>query len=116
MEAGQPSRTSIVVAAARAFGAREPDASVRNPDDLAARLIGSAERRLIADHPIAAALDEDYQQARQKPEVAGFSNVMLARTRFIDDHLTQALAEGATQIVILGAGFDTRAYRFHEQL
>jgi len=33
MEAnGLPSRTSILTAAARAFGSREPDASVRNPD------------------------------------------------------------------------------------
>jgi len=34
-----PSRTSIVVAALRAFGAREPDPSVRNPDSLAERLL-----------------------------------------------------------------------------
>jgi len=27
-----PSRTSILTAAARAFGSREPDASVRDPD------------------------------------------------------------------------------------
>jgi hypothetical protein len=37
MEAnGLPSRTSILTAAARAFGSREPDASVRNPDWVAA--------------------------------------------------------------------------------
>jgi len=41
MEAnGLPSRTSILTAAARAFGSREPDASVRNPDWVAGRLIG----------------------------------------------------------------------------
>ena len=39
MEAnGLPSRTSILTAAVRAFGAREPDASVRNPDWVAERV------------------------------------------------------------------------------
>ena len=35
----------------------------------------------------------------------------VARTRFIDDALVKALADGFEQIVVLGAGFDCRAYR-----
>ena len=42
-----PSRTSIMVAAARAFGSREPDETIRNPDLLADRLIGDEELALI---------------------------------------------------------------------
>jgi methyltransferase (TIGR00027 family) len=38
------------------------------------------------------------------------------RHRFIDDHLIAALAAGADQVVLLGAGYDTRAYRFTDQL
>jgi methyltransferase (TIGR00027 family) len=38
------------------------------------------------------------------------------RHRFIDDHLLAALDDGATQVVLLGAGYDARAYRFHEAL
>jgi methyltransferase (TIGR00027 family) len=41
---------------------------------------------------------------------------MLVRTRFVDERLQRALADGATQIVVLGAGFDTRAYRFQDLL
>ena len=41
---------------------------------------------------------------------------MPLRHRFIDDHLTTALDAGATQVVLLGAGYDTRAYRFADQL
>lgn len=67
---------------------------------------------MIAEHPIIPALDQDYEQARLNPEVAGVSNMMLARTRFIDEHLEKALKDGAGQVVVLGAGFDTRAYRF----
>ena len=113
---GQPSRTSIVVAALRAFGSREPDPTVRNPDWLAERLLTCAELQLISEHPVSAALNEDYQKGRQRTEVAGMSNLMLIRTRFVDDHLQRALQNGATQVVILGAGFDTRAYRFTELL
>jgi methyltransferase (TIGR00027 family) len=38
----------------------------------------------------------------------------IARTRLVDDALRRAVAEGATQIVLLGAGFDSRAYRLPE--
>ena len=64
---GLPSRTSIVTAAARAFGSREPDASVRNPDWVADSLIGPAELALIADHPISQAFDQDFQEAIYDP-------------------------------------------------
>jgi methyltransferase (TIGR00027 family) len=117
MEAnGLPSRTSILTAAARAFGSREPDASVRNPDWLAERLIGTAELALIADHPISKALDRDFQEAINDPDVFGFAWLMLVRTRFIDELMERAVRTGATQLVILGAGFDTRCHRFIELL
>ena len=38
------------------------------------------------------------------------------RTSPIYERLQGALQSGATQVVILGAGFDTRAYRFEELL
>ena len=113
---GLPSRTSILTAAARAFGSREPDASVRNPDWLAERLIGPAELALIADHPISTAADLDFREAMNDPEVFGFVWLMLVRTRFIDEQMVRALRNGATQVVILGAGFDTRPHRFAELL
>jgi methyltransferase (TIGR00027 family) len=117
MEAnGLPSRTSILTAAARAFGSREPDASVRNPDWIAEQLIGTAELALIADHPISKALDRDFQEAMNDPDVFGFAWLMLVRTRFIDEMMERAVRSGATQLVILGAGFDTRVHRFTDLL
>ena len=109
---GLPSRTSILTAAARALGSREPDVSVRNPDWAADRLIGPAELTLIADHPISKALDQDFQEAISNPDIFGFLWLMLVRTRFIDQVMERAVRGGATQLVILGAGFDTRAHRF----
>ena len=117
MEAnGLPSRTSIFTAAARALGSREPDASVRNPDWVADRLIGPAELALIADHPISRALAQDFQAVMNDTEVFGFVWLMLVRTRFIDESMQRAIRAGATQLVVLGAGFDTRAHRFAELL
>jgi methyltransferase (TIGR00027 family) len=36
---------------------------------------------------------------------------MLGRKRYADDQVTEALEAGVSQVVILGAGLDTRAYR-----
>jgi methyltransferase (TIGR00027 family) len=41
----------------------------------------------------------------------GFIGSLYCRTCYIDDVLRDALREGIAQVVILGAGFDTRAYR-----
>jgi methyltransferase (TIGR00027 family) len=45
---------------------------------------------------------------RLAPGVRGFT---VARTRYIDDALVAALEEGLDQVVVLGAGYDSRAYR-----
>jgi methyltransferase (TIGR00027 family) len=42
---------------------------------------------------------------------AGSRGTVAVRTRYIDDALTHALRTGVEQVVILGAGFDSRAYR-----
>ncbi len=43
-------------------------------------------------------------------ELPGARAAGIARTKWIDDEVTRAL-ETSTQLVLLGAGFDTRAYR-----
>lgn len=43
----------------------------------------------------------------------GWSN-FLCRKRYVDDQLLSAVDEGIDAVVILGAGFDTRAYRLSE--
>lgn len=42
----------------------------------------------------------------------GVSGYLIARERYIDDVLQGYLNDGLQQLVILGAGFDSRAYRF----
>lgn len=45
----------------------------------------------------------------RSPGLIGF---VVCRTRYIDDYLDQCLQNGTKQVVILGAGLDSRAYRF----
>lgn len=51
-------------------------------------------------------------RAAQRSELAGLAAHALCRHRFIDEHLLAELAAGAEQLLILGAGYDSRAYRF----
>ncbi|OPX58323.1 MAG: Leucine carboxyl methyltransferase [Methanobacterium sp. PtaB.Bin024] len=41
----------------------------------------------------------------------GTQNSIVARVRYFDDYLQNCIDEGIEQLVILGAGYDTRAYR-----
>ena len=49
--------------------------------------------------------------ARRDRQLPGAIGGILGRTCYIDDALRQALAEGVEQVVILGAGLDSRAIR-----
>jgi methyltransferase (TIGR00027 family) len=109
------SKTAIWVAAARAIGAREPDPTVRNPDRLAGPLLGDP-AALELDHPIVDALRSSYEEAMRDMEIAGLVRAMTERTRFIDEALERAIREGATQVLIPGAGFDSHPYRYQDLL
>lgn len=109
------SRTSIFTAAGRAVGAREPDPSARNPDYLAEQLLGDPSQ-LTLDHPAVRALSLSYDEAMKNMEVVNNVRMMTIRTRFIDEALERAIADGVTQVAILGAGFDSHAYRCQELL
>jgi methyltransferase (TIGR00027 family) len=109
--ADRPSRTSVWAAAARAVGEREPAPCAPNPDWLAEKLIGADEVALLGDHPLGPALSEPYAEAIKIPEVLGGVRLLMARTRFIDSRLEAAASDGLEQLVLMGAGFDSRAYR-----
>jgi methyltransferase (TIGR00027 family) len=49
--------------------------------------------------------------AMRERRMPGSLGGILCRTRYIDDVLKRSLAEGIDQVVILGAGFDSRPYR-----
>ena len=114
VEVGNPSKTSISAAARRALAARDYDPSVRNPDWLAEIFLGPTERKLLAGDQVLKDLERDYREAIKDLEpTTGMAHI---RTRFTDERLQHAVSGGAAQVVILGAGYDSRAYRMKELL
>src|SRR5262245_9558611 len=109
------SRTCFFTAAGRAVGAREPDLKAQNPDYLAEKLLGDRPELVLA-HPCTRALAVSYGEAMSDAEVVGLVRSMTNRTRCIDEVLQRAVADGVAHVVILGAGLDSRAYRFRDRL
>jgi methyltransferase (TIGR00027 family) len=104
---GQPSSTAEFVCSYRGIAAQHPDPKLRNPDHLALKLCGR-----VAMFP------QDYAGARRviddNDTMFSAYFIINVRTHYIDAALRRALADGATQVVVLGAGYDSRAYRFRE--
>ena len=95
--------TAVYVAAARAAESQRSDPLFDDP--FAADFVTAAEAELsfTSHHPPAAQDTADLWSW-----VASYAAV---RTRFFDDYLRDACAEGCRQVVILAAGLDTRAFR-----
>ena len=111
VEPGQTSLTAEVVCALRSIGATDPDPKTRNPDDMAKHFVNPALKGRI---PRLGLAFEDAKVAMDLMDNGVFYYVN-ARTHHIDRLLSQSLQEGTQQVVIFGAGFDSRAYRFHDQ-
>ncbi len=107
MEEGRPSFTAQAVCAFRAIGAQDPDPKVRNPDHMAERLLG---RHYWDNSGLTPFLKR--MKAGQRPITLPTLYWITARTHHVDRVLKQAVKDGARQVVILGAGYDSRAYRF----
>jgi methyltransferase (TIGR00027 family) len=111
------SRTAIVAASLRVIGSKHPDPSFRNPDRLAIQFIGARERALLTEFPVEA-LDHDYAEAiaRLSPQDRTSVTTRYLRTKHLDSALDDAVRTGTRQVIILGAGFDSRGYRFRDRL
>jgi len=108
-------QSSFTAEAATMFRALEstlPDGERVCFDPLAARFLGSVfESASLSEASVADSL----QKLMASGMGPAFAEVV-ARTRYIDDFLRACLDGGIEQLVILGAGFDTRAYRFRALL
>jgi methyltransferase (TIGR00027 family) len=93
VRAGEPSRTAFGAAALRAVH-QEADEPRIFTDPLARRILGD--------------VDQLPDRAWDQPRLRLFIAV---RHRFAEDCLAAAVARGTRQVVVLGAGLDTFAYR-----
>lgn len=97
METGTPSRTAWAAAAHRAAHQVLEQGRIFS-DPLAVRILCEDEAS-VARH------------AEERPD-GHFMRIFIAcRTRFAEDALANAVAAGVRQLVVLGAGLDTFAYR-----
>jgi methyltransferase (TIGR00027 family) len=89
----------------------DPDPKVRNPDYL-------SERFVKPTLWFFAPLSEDYLQSRAMIKQFRLNYYFLANalTWHIDGILQNMADKGLQQVVLIGAGFDTRPYRFGKQL
>lgn len=119
-QGGRPSVTALEVAAYRAIGAKHPDPSIRNADVVAERLLGPEERAILMEAGSGIVLTAMEMETDRAWDSLGnrsrFARGVHVRTRHIDDVLSESLKNGSTQVVILGAGLDSRAYRFGDAL
>jgi methyltransferase (TIGR00027 family) len=58
--------------------------------------------------------DEAIARAKEQPERRSLRFFIAMRSRFAEDMARRAMADGVRQILILGAGLDTFAYRLHD--
>jgi len=97
------------VAAARDSASTRYPPPVGNPDYLAKEFLGPRWRLVRAIPPLHSAAVRAWE--RRAPGVYHYMN---ARTHHIDGVVLEEVRGGAGQVVILGAGYDTRAYRLPE--
>jgi methyltransferase (TIGR00027 family) len=103
MKQKQSSTTAEGMALVRAIEAQKPEAARICYDPFARSLVNPVSvllSKLVIDSGI-------YERIGPPGTIA----FIIARERYIDDLLKACLSEGLDQVVILGAGFDTRAYR-----
>jgi methyltransferase (TIGR00027 family) len=109
MKHDQSSRTAEYMAFFRALESLRPEGQRLFNDPCATHYLRPSLRRAVqlSKGRIGRLLVNRYADHR----LPGARTSAIARTRLIDDALIQALAFGTTQLVILGSGFDCRAFR-----
>jgi methyltransferase (TIGR00027 family) len=101
VDARTPSRTALGVAAHRAVHERFDASPKILGDPIAASLLGESSRAALAERP---AWMDGLAARRLRSRV-------VVRSRFAEDRLQAAVARGVRQCIMLGAGFDTFAWR-----
>src|SRR5262249_2787888 len=111
MKPGQASQTAVLVCMARAI-AHEKALARNFADPTAFELLSEESRRRVIQHREGPPSGLRALRARTAYEFMNARAAMMAvRTVFIDEALREA---AASQVVILGAGFDGRAWRMPE--
>jgi methyltransferase (TIGR00027 family) len=106
-----PKRSAEGNAALRYAASLDEDERLRNPDRAAGTFVRWRFKRLAESRWLRVMAMPAYE--RRYPGAYAYQT---ARTRLFDQILVEAVREGASQVVVLGAGYDTRSVRFGRQL
>jgi methyltransferase (TIGR00027 family) len=101
MQAATPSRTALRVALRRAAHQLFDAAPLVLDDPIAVPILGDTYAEELRRTPT----------RPDRPFSVGLRAFLVARSRYAEDTLAQAVAQGVTQYVLLGAGLDTFAHR-----
>ena len=104
MQEALPSRTAMRVALRRAAH-QIYDTPIVFDDPFAIRILGAEGQAELRRTP------DPTPGQKQRPFSIALRAHLVARSRYAEDQLAQAVASGATQYVLLGAGLDTFAHR-----
>lgn len=105
----KPSESALVVTFCRALSAYDDREEIKGPDFLAEKFLSDEGRKSLKD---GASRKWTIQKMITSPKY-GF---IVSRTAFFDSVVTRNLNARIPQIVFLGAGYDTRPYRFRDDL
>jgi methyltransferase (TIGR00027 family) len=103
-------RSAAIVTAVRALGYYDKDA--QNPDYMAILFLSRKYKIMVWLLRIVQKIGKGFLE-RSAP---GFYWYFQVRTKHLDAILERAINTGIEQLVILGAGYDSRPYRFKEKL
>ena len=99
-------RTALGTATCRLIEQYQPDGTRLFNDPVVKDLVGAPIRILMQFASM-----RNFTIKQTDATTPGIFGAQICRTRYIDDAVQGALAQGIGQVVILGAGLDTRPYR-----
>ncbi|MEO8174594.1 MAG: class I SAM-dependent methyltransferase, partial [Sediminibacterium sp.] len=103
-------KSAQTVSVLRAVAAKEKDPAVKSGDYLAKHFLTNKYRLFVGllPHRLVKAIIQFFSP--------GSYCFMIGRTKHFDETLLREINDGIGQVVILGAGYDTRPFRFADKL
>ncbi|MDY6835255.1 MAG: SAM-dependent methyltransferase [Chloroflexota bacterium] len=109
MEEGKASESASTATAHRFVHSLEPECNRIFYDPYAKHFLSRGYKFLLVNPFLRYVTARWYERL-----LPGIARCVYIRVRYIDDCLKECIDNGLEQLVVLGAGYDTRAYRFGE--
>ncbi|THB69789.1 MAG: class I SAM-dependent methyltransferase [Desulfovibrio sp.] len=101
-----PKKMALEIASLRAFITNLPESDRPFADPYAEHFFDPETQKRFRDPDFAGS-----ERARYEELMPGAGGALVARICFIDELMTACIARGVSQVVSIGAGYDTRPYR-----